>query len=148
MLTGILGAGANAPFIEARLIVPRLDVGGSDWFLVDTGADETLLSGGDALRLRLDPGKLLLGKDFRGIGGVERCFEERAILVFTEQDGAGVIYTLALNISPATAGMRPLPSLLGRDIISRWRMTYDPPRGRVTFVVASADFRTNAPGTS
>ena len=37
-----------------------------------------------------------------------------------------------------------LPSLLGRDILDRWRMVYDPEMGLLEFEVRSADLTIDA----
>ena len=36
-----------------------------------------------------------------------------------------------------------LPSLLGRDVIRRWQMDYDPTNDRPAFTVRNADFTAN-----
>jgi hypothetical protein len=35
------------------------------------------------------------------------------------------------------------PSLLGRDVLDRWRMNYDPSRDSLKFTVRSADLTTS-----
>ena len=55
------------PFIEGRLVIERLEIDGRVQFLVDTGADSTVLhpTDGERLNCRFD----LLGSP-RSVGGV------------------------------------------------------------------------------
>jgi hypothetical protein len=75
-----------------------------------------------------------------GIGGEVHNFIEEAVLVFSETGKALYIYNLQLDIAPDDP-LTPddMPSLLGRDIIDRWRTFYNPGRNRLTFGVLSAD---------
>ena len=52
-------------------------------------------------------------------------------------------YRLDLHIAQVTAATRTLPSLLGRDVLNRWRMDYDPTRSLLTFTVRTADHTMN-----
>ena len=49
------------------------------------------------------------------------------------------IYRLDLLIAAPTASNRDLPSLLGRYVLNRWRMDYDPAEGRLECTVRNAD---------
>ena len=126
MITGRFGDTSGRPFIEGRLILPRLKVEGNVSFLMDTGADGSMLMPGDARKLGV-PFDLLEGDhECGGIGGTIHSFPERAILVFTDPQVMLFGYEIEIAIMPDGSGMEEVPSLLGRDVIDRWRVTYDP----------------------
>ncbi len=146
MLRGRFGNTTGRPYIEGRLVIPRLNTSGDISFLVDTGADQTLLAPADGLRIGLDYADLHGdGKQIIGIGGVTENFVEDAVVVFA--DGIKVIYgyTIQLGIAPPSPDIMDIPSLLGRDIIDHWRMIYNPTRRNLSFTVISADFQLNVP---
>ena len=58
MLRGRFGDSTGRPYIEGRLIIPRLNIKSDMSFLVDTGADRSLLMPGDGRRLAIDYSKL------------------------------------------------------------------------------------------
>ncbi len=72
-----------------------------------------------------------------GLGGVVTQFVEPASLVFQTVDNI-FVYRLDLVIARPMDGPQ-LPSLLGRDILNRWHMTYRPFDNRLEFDVATAD---------
>ncbi len=112
--------------MEGRLILPRLSIQGDISFLVDTGADCSMVMPSDAKRLGV-PYELLQGdRECGGIGGTAHSFVERAILVFTDPQVMLYAYDLEIDIMPDDGEMEEVPSLLGRDVIDRWRVTYDP----------------------
>ena len=106
-------------------------LGGSDVgtvgieFLVDTGADRTLLSPVDAENIGLDVSKLKVGRRSIGVGGEmsPRVLESR----LTTQ---GYSTLLTLHIPEARL---PIPSLLGRDFIANFGLFIEERTGRVLF---------------
>lgn len=58
MLKGRFGDTTGAPYIEGRLLIPRLKIDGYVSFLVDTGSDSTVLMQTDGARLGLNYSKL------------------------------------------------------------------------------------------
>ena len=139
MLSGRFGNTSGRPYIEGRLIIPRLNVQGDFSFLVDTGADTTLLMPGDGVTLGLDYSQLLnRNDDARGAGGRFTGYSESAWLVFSEGDNL-LGYAISLAILAYDNEMLRVPSLLGRDVIHRWRMNYDPTNGRLQFDAITAD---------
>ena len=144
MIIGILEAVAR-PYVRCRLALPRFGIVARTMFLVDTGADATYLHPRDGLDIGI-PFDLLEGSvTSRGIGGRATYFPEPAILLFSDhavQQRYG--YRINVNIArPGDVGDR-LPSLLGRNVIRRWRMDYDPTDGRLEFTVRDADFALDA----
>jgi hypothetical protein len=126
--------GEPAPAVQAFCYLPRLSQGFWVTFLVDTGASGTAIHGAPAwsLQSRLRPETLEAAS---GVGGSNYYFGERATLVFTDKDGTPVSRTFnRIDIQLITAhdiaanhGIPQLPSLLGRDILNRWKLTYDCP---------------------
>lgn len=141
MLEGRFGDTTGRPYIEGRLILPGQGLNSDISFLVDTGADRSILMPADALRMGLDYSKLTRRTESVGIGGTARTYIEEAALVYSEPGRFLYLYFVDLRIAAPSPEIMDLPSLLGRDVLDRWRMTYDPQRGELRFRVRSADQR-------
>ncbi len=139
MITGRFGDTSGRPFIEGLLILPRLNVQGNVSFLMDTGADSSMVMPNDAKRLAIPYDKLQGDRECGGIGGIVHSFTERAILVFTDPNVMLYGYDLEVDIMPDGPEMEEVPSLLGRDVLDRWRITYDPQGVGLRAKVRSAD---------
>ena len=121
-------------------MLPRLNISGYISFLVDTGADTSLLNPIDSKRLGIDFNTLTGDEESWGLGGSVHSYVEDALLIFSETGVALYVYSFDLSISPDDPAIpADLPSLLGRDVIDNWRMTYSPSRQNLTFHVFSAD---------
>lgn len=140
MLQGRFGNTSGRPYIEGRIYLPRLNVRSNISFLVDTGADRSLLMPLDGTRMGLDYNQLAGNQEAVGIGGVSRHFVEPALVVFSEAGKYLYIYSINLTISSSNTSLMDVPSLLGRDILDQWKMTYNPTKKELTFVVNRADF--------
>ena len=68
MLTGRFGGTTGRPYIEGRLFLPRLGIDGNISFLLDTGADSSILMPGDALRLKVPYDQLTGDSPAVGLG--------------------------------------------------------------------------------
>ena len=115
--------------MRGRLIIERFAVDDHVDFLVDTGADSTVLHPMDGKRLgcRYD---LLQGapRSVYGIGGSQDCYSEEATIVFDDDDGRFAFHLAIDIILPdpnPEAVVNELPSLLGRDFINYRLMHYD-----------------------
>jgi len=151
MILGVFGPDGSA-YVIAHIKVPRLMVEGAFPFLVDTGADETTLHMRDAIQLlstevianpignnpkswakikkrfRLLGNLALIG----GVGGTAAYFKEPAQITFTHHDNTEEDCVFDLNIAkPERFKSRKfrqqfeLPSLLGIDILNRFRLVMD-----------------------
>ena len=137
---GRYGDTSGRPYLEGRLILPRIGIAGNISFLVDTGADASMIMPLDGKRLGIDYSQLQGDAVSFGLGGEIHSFLEDAILVFTEPGSALYLYNIEIDIPPPDPALPDdLPSLLGRDILDRWRMTYSPSRKNLTFKVFEAD---------
>ncbi len=126
------------PYVVCRLIIPRLRVSRRISFLLDTGADSTSLHPRDARATRIPFAQLSNRRSSRGIGGSSSYFNEPAILSFSD-DAVVRIYEVGLLIAEPNDTNEVLPSLLGRNVINRWYMEYDPSENRLEFTVRHAD---------
>ncbi len=119
------------PVVEAVFAFPTL---GHRTFrtrlLVDTGADRTIVAPLDADRLQRDLGiditTLPQGDPIRGVGGQTPT---RVIQALLTMEGSSV--SLTLPILEASPSLLPIPSLLGRDIISRFALIVEERTSRV-----------------
>ena len=112
-------------------------VGSREWFtrfLIDTGADFTILSAGDAEDLLVDdyqaidfehdPFRVVVG----GIGGLMRCVAREADLAFRTEGGDAIDIRAPILVAervylPDGRRQAAPPSLLGRDILGRGALT-------------------------
>ena len=106
---------------------------------MDTGADSSMLMPTDSQVLGIQYDQLEGDRECGGIGGTVHCFVERTIVVFTDPGVALYAYDLDIDIMQNDPEMEGVPSLLGRDIIDRWRITYDPQGVGLRAKVYSAD---------
>jgi hypothetical protein len=140
MLTGRFGSTSGAPYVEARVSFPRLRLRGLVSFLVDTGADGTVLMPTDSKALGIDFRSLREPTTSEGIGGVAQGFNEMIVLSFSDRRYV-YSYLLQIEISAPTTHNYRFPSLLGRDILEQWRMVMDTSKKHISFTPRSWDLR-------
>ena len=129
------------PYVRCHLTLPRLRITGSIDLLVDTGADATYLHPSDGLEISI-PFDLLQDRVVSsGIGGRATYFPEPVVLMFTDHVTRQYYgYRINMNIAKPENVSGRLPSLLGRHVIRRWQMDYDPTYSKLEFTVRDADF--------
>ena len=107
------------PYVRARLRFPRLGV--QDWveFLVDSGADRTILHPGVNLAIRIPYHRLRSGSKgiATGIGGSRNYYLEPCVLVFEDDQSDLLQCRLTIFIADSTES-ELVPSLLGRDFLN------------------------------
>ena len=135
--------GQGLPYVECRVIIPRLQVNERVRFLVDTGADNTSRHPLSARRTRIPVIQLGNRVNSRVIGGVSSYFREPALLVFDDGDQSR-IYSVELRIAEPSESNLTLPSCLRRNVINRWYMQDDPVNARLECAVRYADFSLEA----
>ncbi len=138
MIAGWFGEMSGRAYIEGRVLIPRLRWSGAVTWVVDTGADQSMLGPEDALRIGVDPGRLIEGAPSFGVGGSLATYAEPALLLFVELPFIQV-NRIVLDIAPLDSKPVELPSPLGRDVLDRWRMDYHPTANQLLFEVISAD---------
>lgn len=124
MVRGRFGDTTGRPYIEAGLVIPSLGCYGLVSFLFDTGADVTTLMPLDGTRLQVDYDLLKFDVPVGGIGGSANCAAVEANIVFPSDDSI-YSYGIDLTVYERDEELVGLPSLLGRDVIDQWRVTYD-----------------------
>jgi hypothetical protein len=116
MIRGYFGGHPNRrrPFVIADLAIPALAVVGTVHFLVDTGADSTVLAPRDAASLRLDFGRLPMGMPSTGVGGQTPRVSTPATLTLDTLPVTTTLRILAPTDQRQREALRTIPSLLGR----------------------------------
>ena len=115
----------NAPYVYGQVIIPRLQIAGEVAFLLDTGASVTCLHPYDAREIGVTFDLLRDEAYSSGVGGSASYYRENALIAF--EDGSTTsTYDIQLHIASPTTSNRTFPSLLGRDIINRWSVLYEP----------------------
>ena len=124
--------------MEGYVVLPRLGTMGNISFIFDTGADTSLLMPLDGQRLGIDYEGFVEEETSLGIGGASKNYIESAYLAFA---GDGVLYgyEIELRVCKPSEDLMTVPSLSGRDIIDRWRVTYDKSATELLAEVVSAD---------
>ena len=131
---------ADAPYFAVHL--RAADFEGMVWMLADTGASRTILLDRDVRSLRmearsLEPSALAI----IGIGGSVRSFSIPEVDLTWASDEGDVTERLELSVAqhdldrlPPTEASRilRLPSVLGRDLLNRFRFTCHYRSGTVT----------------
>jgi hypothetical protein len=140
MIRGRFGDTSGAPYVEAHVSFPRLNVRGLVSFLVDTGADGTVFMPADSAKMGIDFASLTNRTISEGIGGESEGFNERAVLTFSDKRFI-YSYVLKVEISNPTRHNLRFPSLLGRDLLGRGRFVMDPIRDLVAFTPRNWDLR-------
>lgn len=90
----VASGGTRRPFILAHVSVPSESVADNINFLVDTGADGTLLAPSDATRLRINVARLPPGPSSNILAHFALFYEERTgrvlLLMPSEADALGL----------------------------------------------------------
>ena len=124
--------------MEGHVLLPRLGWRGNVSFIFDTGADTSLLMPLDAQRMGIDYAMFETTESTLGIGGLSENYIESAYLAFVG-DEALYGYEIELHVCKPAEELMTIPSLLGRDIIDRWRVTYDKSASELLAKVISSD---------
>ena len=111
--------------------IPTLGVSGEIEFLVDTGADSTILGPVDVLFLDLDIGALPAGPRSVGVGGRIATARVDATLVFSNRSVPIVLRVLSPRSRRQQQAVLRLPSLLGWDVLRHYALILEERTGRV-----------------
>ena len=126
------------PYMDAIIDIPALGVSEIPIaFLIDTGADSVLLGTSDAQRLIDDFGvdmNLLSLTHSRGVGGQVPVRWVQAILTMGEF--SATVEIGIMEPPPRGEAVRPIPSLLGRSVISRFGLIVDERTDRILLLDA------------
>ena len=139
MILGEFGV-AGRPFVEGYLTLPRFGVTRNITFLVDTGADATCIHPQDGRLAAIPFEQLERPIASNGVGGAATYFREPVVLEFVDPEARQVhrheVEVLIARPDPDPRhSINHLHSLLGRDIIDRWRLLYDRTDSLLEFTV-------------
>lgn len=138
-LAGWFDGTPGAPYIYAEVVLPDLGITETIPFLLDTGSDTTVLMANDAAHMEIDFRNVAPSSRLgSGVGGSIRLHQMSASITFSDAENL-YIYRTALAVAEPGEHNRGLPSLLGRDILNRWRLRYDAPANALEAEVATAD---------
>jgi hypothetical protein len=118
-------------YFSVVLWIPSLNIAGSLELLVDTGATKTTLLDSDARRLGIQHERLTaLKRPLLGLGGLVQTYATRnARLVFKSEDSSEhqevLEELLVVRHSKLDSNIMRIPSVLGRDILNKYRIVYD-----------------------
>ena len=120
------------PYVECRLSLPRLGCLGRIPFLIDSGADTTILHPDAASELGCPFDALVNPDEFTGVGGALLYYTERAVLTFDNEDGGVQRFETDIAVAKPHPVTNGLDSLLGRDILNQLEIVeYSFPRRRL-----------------
>lgn len=124
----------GAPFVEVRLVLPRLGIRSEVAMLVDTGSTSTILHP-DGLRDTEFPFAELHDEVIvTGISGTQTYYAEPAVVSLYDGEGRQD-FRMDLYVAKPHPTVDGLESLLGRDILNQLDMSYDFRRSRLDFSV-------------
>ena len=135
-----LRSGRKRPFITASLEFPsarRPNRHIVTDFLVDTGADRTILSPRDAEKLHglgIEVEGLAIGPASTGIGGSVRT---RVIDAIFNLDSSAFPLTIAILDATAGLGRSHIPSIIGRDILDQFALFVEQRSDRILLLDAN-----------
>jgi len=129
-----LAAGtARRPYVNALVEFPRHRRRVSVAFLIDTGADRTVLAPSDLARAGIVSIGQPLGPPSTGVGGTVTTRNIECLVTL----GNVTVEVTLLAFEPtdadsaSTSPQPAIPSLLGHDLLSRFALLVDPQRDRV-----------------
>jgi hypothetical protein len=118
------------PAFDCYIDIPALKCGHTALLLFDTGGEQTAIMPRLGLCMNVPYGSLTYPLSGGGVGRARYC-EYPAIVAFRDKIGNFRNYPIDVAIfNPADVNPRN-HSLLGRDIISTWKVLYDYPKGRL-----------------
>jgi hypothetical protein len=134
---------SRRPFVDARFVFTGMSVVLEAPMLVDTGADRTILGPFDAGRpaglLGVDFSTFPAGAPTVGVGGLMRTKLVEATLDLQSA-------SIPLRLTILEPSPRPsIPSLLGRDVISRFALIVEDRMNRVLLLDADEADALNLP---
>ena len=138
MIRGRFDEIARRPIVAGHIVIPSIRIRGPVSFLLDTGADGTVIMPMDAARLGIDFARFRRTAVSYGIGG--RSNDYVAPAVFVIADGSTLhAYEIELRLPKPRRELSTAPSLLGRDTINRWRILLDHSANRSEIEIVSSD---------
>lgn len=120
------------PLLDAFLYVPSVNEGVFLQFLVDTGADVSVLHAQDGLRLLTTDDQWAIVKSFHteyfGGAGADRPYHGvPAVLFLSHEDGSAETREMVIWIAEPGGPNAAHESLFGRDLLSHYTLVFEQP---------------------
>lgn len=131
-LEGYFKEGAlEAAYITAVLAIPSLKITQKVEFLIDTGATKTTILDKDAISAGIPYNRLIRHRHpLLGLGGLVATYiAKNAEIYFRVDDDSEhkefLSELLVVKHAKVDHNIMRIPSVLGRDILNKYRLTYD-----------------------
>lgn len=124
----------GTPFVEVRLILPRLGIRSDVPLLVDTGSSSTILHPDSVQDMRFPFDELRNEVTVTSVSGTQTYYSEPAVVSFFYGEGRQD-FRIDLYVAKPHPTVDGLESLLGRDILNQLGMSYDFRRSWLEFSV-------------
>ncbi len=122
----------GTPYVQARLVLPRLGVGNDVMMLVDTGSSSTILHPDDGVDMLLPFDELRSAVIVTSVSGTQTYYTELAVVSFYDGESRQD-FRIDLYVAKPNPVVDGLDSLLGRDILNQLGMEYDFRQSRLEF---------------
>jgi hypothetical protein len=145
MLLAYYAGSQMRPMIQARVSIPSINAGGFVEFILDTGADCTTLMPNDSRKMHVDYSRLSKEDHSIGSAGASLDYLCDGVVIFSEIGVVEYEYDIELRLikpDPTVPELLMPPSLLGRDIINQWQLSFDPKAMLISANVLSCDRET------
>jgi hypothetical protein len=139
VIHGKIDRTSGVPFLTGQVIIPRFGLIHEIDLLVDTGSDRSCLMPRDWGKIGVHFENLHEEGIALGAGGPVSYRVEDSILLFRDTSGRAFGFSVRMGFAAEKKEIRGLPSILGRDVLSRMRMLYDPARAFLGLKVLDAD---------
>ena len=124
----------GTPYVEVRLVLPRLGILSGAAMLVDTGSTSTILHPGDVEDIQFPFDELRNEVIVTSISGTQTYYAEPAVVSFYDCE-ARQDFRIDLYVAKPHPTVDGLESLLGRDVLNQLGMEYDFRRDWLRFSV-------------
>ena len=126
--------------LDGTLILPELQLQLQISLLVDTGATNTCVHPSTLEDFGVEAHAITQLPKFEiaGIGGSITVYNAQGFLAFQDGDTVHLYQTPISILDPENPP--DVPSILGRDILERWRMVYAKAHGVLEFEVLESDY--------
>ena len=116
-----------APYIATAIFLHELNLKARLPLLLDTGASNTMILWGDVERLGIDISKIKPEREFSGLGGLIRAKPIASTISLSSEKEGIIEENVEVYIVTSTCPhpkLKLLPSILGRDIINKYTLSY------------------------
>lgn len=124
----------ESPYLRAVVTIPRLNAPSVRVdFVLDTGAAVSIIHRQDANAMgwRSDPTLARRTDRYMGVGGGVEYEREDVVVSVTNADGSHGLYRFVFRVGASEEARMELPSVLGMDFISNFRLTVSYRESRV-----------------